>query len=295
MNYRHAFHAGNFADVLKHAVLARVLLHLQAKEPPFRVIDTHAGVGRYDLMGDEASRTGEWQHGIGRLLGADLRVLASQPEALWLAPLLDAVIAENAAGGLRYYPGSPIVARRLLRRQDRLVVVEKHPQDAALLAEHFRGDQNVKVHELDGWQAAKAFLPPKERRGVVLIDPPYEEAGELDRVVEALAGGYARFAGGTFIAWYPVKAVAPVEQFCRAVAATGIRKVLRVELHVHRQLTADRLNGCGLIIVNPPWKLPGELAIHLPWLARQLAVTGEATCRLDWLADELGGTSSLRG
>ena len=294
MNYRHIYHAGNFADVVKHATLALVIERLKLKDAAFRVIDTHAGLGGYDLGSQAAQKTGEWRAGIGRLVGPDAAPLPA-PAAELLAPYLDVVRALNPTGAIVRYPGSPRLARALLRPQDRLVANELHPEDAVSLRGAFARDKLTQVMELDGWVALKSLLPPKERRGVVLIDPPYEEAGELDRVVEALAGGYARFAGGTFIAWYPVKAVAPVEQFCRAVAATGIRKVLRVELHVHRQLTADRLNGCGLIIVNPPWKLPGELAIHLPWLARQLAVTGEATCRLDWLADELGGTSSLRG
>ena len=181
MNYRHAFHAGNFADVMKHALLVRVLCHLRNKDKPFRAIDTHAGIGLYDLEGDEAGRTLEWQGGVARLD----EPFAPEVEAL-LAPYREALTATRARHGPRVYPGSPQIARELLRRQDRAVLVELHPADGELLGERFNAVPNMKVMRLDGWTALHGLIPPKERRGLVLIDPPYEDRGELQRLAAEL-------------------------------------------------------------------------------------------------------------
>src|SRR5690348_18334767 len=183
MNYRHAFHAGNFADVLKHAVMTRILVRLRQKPQAFRVIDTHAGAGLYDLAGPEASRTGEWRSGIGRLMGA---ALDDEVHTL-LAPYLDVVTALNG-GALRLYPGSPLLARAMLRAQDRLLACELEPGAAAALARNLRGDARAKAVTIDGWVALNAYVPPKERRGLVVIDPPYEDAGEFSRLAAALEG-----------------------------------------------------------------------------------------------------------
>ena len=228
MNYRHAYHAGNFADVLKHAVLALVIEHLKLKPAPFRVIDTHAGVGVYDLGAEEAQKTGEWREGIGRIVSADLPPDA----AAALAPYLGVVRGLNAQiareGTLTRYPGSPLLARRLMREGDHLVVNELHPEDNIALRKLFGHDPQTKVLELDGWTALKSLLPPKERRGVVLVDPAYEQPGELERLVQGLKEAARRFATGTILLWYPIKDVTAIAQLApagrRARAAQGARR-----------------------------------------------------------------------
>ncbi len=209
MNYRHAFHAGGFADVVKHAVLALLIERLKQKDTAFRVIDTHAGIGLYDLTGDEARRSGEWRDGIGRLWQRDL-----DPDlAALLSPWLDAVKAANAPGDtLRRYPGSPWIARHLFRRQDRLTAVELHPKDAEALAALFAGDVQVRTIALDGWLALGAFVPPKERRGLVLVDPPYEEPDEFSRLLDGFANAHRRWPTGIYALWYPVKDLDAVDR-----------------------------------------------------------------------------------
>lgn len=275
MNYRHAYHAGNFADVLKHLVLARVITHLKKKPAPFRVIDTHAGTGLYDLTGPEALKTGEWKDGIGRLLDPPLPADVAEI----CQPYLDAVFAANPAGDLKTYPGSPMIARHLLRAGDVLAVNELHPEDHATLARLFARDRQVKVLNIDGWAALKALLPPKERRGVVLVDPPFEEAGELQRLVTGLQDALNRFATGTVILWYPIKARRPVEAFHRAVQDLHLSKMLTVELFIQ---TNDEtvLNGTGLVVLNPPFTLAAELERVLPELTRRLGVASDAHYRL---------------
>jgi 23S rRNA (adenine2030-N6)-methyltransferase len=277
MNYRHAYHAGNFADVLKHLLLALVIEHLKLKPAPFRVIDTHAGVGRYDLAGREAGKTGEWLGGIARILAEPL------PPAVagLMAPYLEAVAAENAAGGLAHYPGSPLIARRLMRPGDVLVVNELHPEDHAGLAALFARDPQVKVLNLDGWTALKSLLPPKERRGVVLVDPPFEEAGELDRLVTGLKDAQRRFATGTVLLWYPIKSLKVVDRFYAALQTLALDKVLTVELFIRPPDDPDRLNGCGLVVFNPPFTLADRLKLILPELAARMAVEPGAPVALD--------------
>ncbi len=280
MNYRHSFHAGNFADVLKHAVLALCLEHLRAKPAPFRVIDTHAGVGRYDLAGIEAGKTLEWADGIGRLLGVDAPPLPP-PVAEALAPYLDIVRAMNPDGRLTLYPGSPMIARAMLRESDRLVVNELHPAERDGLAALFRNDAQVSVMGLDGWTAVKALLPPKERRGLLLVDPPFEAPGELERLARAVAEARKRFASGTMLFWHPIKAQETGERFHAAIAQEEREKSLRAELLLRRPEDPARLNGCGLFIVNPPWTLREKLAVLLPFLAERLAQGPGADHRLD--------------
>jgi 23S rRNA (adenine2030-N6)-methyltransferase len=271
MNYRHAYHAGNFADVLKHAVLALVIEHLKQKPTPFRVIDTHAGVGVYDLTDEAAEKTGEWREGIGRLLDADLPADA----AAALAPYLGVVRALNGEGGkggmLTRYPGSPLLARRLMRAGDRLVVNELHAEDQIALKRLFARDAQVKVLALDGWVALKSLLPPKERRGVILVDPPFEEAGEMDRLLRGLQDAARRFATGTILLWHPIKDLKPILAFRRRVAELELPKVLFVELMIRRPSDASRLNGAGLIVVNAPFALAPKLQVLLPHLALKLA------------------------
>lgn len=282
MNYRHAFHAGNFADVLKHAVLCRILTHLQAKPAAFRVIDTHAGAGLYDLAGPEASRSGEWRDGIGRLRAAPLDPAL---RAL-LSPYLDIVDALNPGGRLAVYPGSPALVQAMLRAQDRLVACELHPDAAAALAGRFRTDQRVRPVEIDGWTALTAYVPPKERRGLVLVDPPFEQPGEFTRLADGLVAAHRKWATGSFVLWYPIKDRREPDTLARRLQRSGIGKILRAELTVARLGETERLVGNGLILVNPPWLLEGELAKLLPALAELLSPAGSGGFRLDWLVSE---------
>lgn len=266
MNYRHAFHAGNFADVMKHALLTRILVHLARKEAPFRVVDTHAGIGRYNLGGEEAMRTGEAVAGVGRLG----EPFAPEVEAL-LAPYR-AILAETRARyGDGIYPGSPAIIREMLRRDDRAVLLEKHPEDAALLVERFHSVRNMKVFATDGWTALPGLVPPTERRGLVLIDPPYEEVGELQGLPDRLARIVARWPTGIVALWYPIKGMPEIDAFARVLGKTVPREVLRLEILVDDPRMRTRLNGCGLIVVNPPWTLAGEAKAILPALAERLA------------------------
>ena len=282
MNYRHAFHAGGFVDVVKHIILARLIEYLKLKPAAFRVIDTHAGIGRYDLTSDEARRSPEWETGIKRLFDQKL-----PPEAEALAkPYLDVIRAENPDGVLKTYPGSPLLARNLLRAQDRLFAIELHPEDAATLGSVFAGDIQTRVIELDGWLALGSQLPPKEKRGLVLIDPPFEEDGEFERLVEGLAKAHKRFPQGVYALWYPLKEQKAHDGFIGMLAETNIPKVLRAELMVRAPAHPARLFGTGMILVNPPFTLEAELNLLLPELAKILADNGRGGTRVDWIRGE---------
>jgi len=281
VNYRHAFHAGNFADVVKHAVLARIITHLKEKPAAFRVIDTHAGAGVYDLAGPEASRTGEWREGIGKLTGTKL------PPAVrdLLAPYLDAVAAFNG-DALTVYPGSPALAQRWLRSQDRLVACEREPNAARALAARTRGDNRAKTVAIDGYTALNAYVPPKERRGVVLIDPPFEQPDEFDRLAQALAGAHRKWPTGIYALWYPIKDTLETDRFSRRLARLGIARMLRAELILPAK-GDERLRGSGLVLVNPPWRLESELGVLLPALADVLAAgSSRGGTRIGWLTGE---------
>lgn len=282
MNYRHIYHAGNFADVLKHAVLARLVTYLQQKEKAFRVLDTHAGIGLYDLSSEEAQKTGEWRDGVGRLLDGEL-----PPEiAAILAPYLSSIRALNPGSELTLYPGSPKLARMLFRPQDRLSAMELHPDDYETLHRLFDADFQSRVTELDGWLALGAHLPPKEKRGLILVDPPFEKEGEYERLVDGLARGYRRFAGGVYCLWYPLKQGAPIKAFHEALKALDIPKMLCAELSVRSDRETTGLSGSGLIIVNPPFTLKSELDLLLPFLKSRLGQDRFASSRCFWLRGE---------
>ncbi len=282
MNYRHAFHAGNFADVVKHIILTRILAYLMRKDAAFRVLDTHAGLGIYDLFGDQAEKTGEWQDGIGRLIHVKLPDRVSD----LLEPYLGAVRAQNPDGALRYYPGSPFIVRHMLRDQDRLMGFELHPIDADRLRENFAGDFRTRITELDAWKIFGTHLPPKEKRGLVLVDPPFEEKGEFDRMVKSLVQGHQRWPGGTYAYWYPIKEMEEVERFVKALKATGIPKILRIELTIRPSSQPPRLYGTGMIVVNPPYVLEEEMRMLLPELGRILGDGGQGRWALQWVAGE---------
>ncbi|MER9963405.1 23S rRNA (adenine(2030)-N(6))-methyltransferase RlmJ [Mesorhizobium sp. M0045] len=282
MNYRHAYHAGNFADVVKHVVLSRLIEYLKQKDKAFRVIDTHAGIGRYDLSSTEAQKTSEWQGGIGRLVDAAL----DAPAAALLVPYLEAVRSLNTDGGVTKYPGSPLIARHLMRKQDRLSAVELHPKDAARLKSLFDGDFQTRVIELDGWLALGAHLPPKEKRGLVLIDPPFEEEGEFGRLVDGLQRAHRRWPGGIYALWYPLKDRKAVAAFRKALKQTCVPRLLDIGFEIRPASVEPRLDGCGMVVVNPPFTLEGELRTLLPALHRLLAVEQPSHWTLDWLAGE---------
>jgi 23S rRNA (adenine2030-N6)-methyltransferase len=279
MNYRHAFHAGSFADVFKHAILTRLLVHLCAKAAPFRVIDIHAGAGLYDLASDEAARTGEWRDGIARLFDATLPAAAG---AL-LAPYLAAVRSFNPDGALRYYPGSPLLVGHLLRPQDRLIACELEPTAAAVLARRLHAIRHAKAIEIDGWVALNAYVPPNERRGLVILDPPYEQPDDFARLAAGLAAAYRKWPTGIYAAWYPIKGRDDPDALAAAVRWGGIETALRLELMVASPDPDGRLAGSGLVIVNPPWRLQSEAEIVLGALSDVLA-HGTRRVVIDWVA-----------
>ncbi len=281
MNYHHAFHAGNFADVMKHIVLTRLIEYLKLKPAAFRLIDTHAGIGRYDFTSDEARRSPEWQEGIQLLFNKGL----PEPAAELIAPYVEAVRSENKGNALKAYPGSPLLARKLFRPQDRLSALELHPSDAKKLKAVFAGDIQARVTELDGWLALGAYVPPKERRGLVLVDPPFEEPGEFERLVEGLVIAHKKWATGIYALWYPLKEPREVNSFVTELKATGIPRMLRLELSIDRPTTPPKLYGSGLIVVNPPFTLEAELNLILPALANVLG-DGRGSHRIEWLRGE---------
>jgi 23S rRNA (adenine2030-N6)-methyltransferase len=278
MNYRHAFHAGNFADVLKHAALLLALERLKLKEKGFFVLDAQAGRGAYDLGADQARRTGEAADGV-------LRVLAAADPPAALAPYLAALRAFDPADPPARYPGSPRLIRMALRPQDRLVANELHPEDAAALAAEFADDRQVKARHEDAYALLKSALPPPERRGLVLLDPPYEAADEFARLAAGLEQAHRRWATGIYLLWRPIKARGPAHAFHGALLESGVRRILTAELLVEPPDDPARLSGCGLEIVNPPWGLEDSLRELLPWLARTLSRRG-GDWRLEWLAGE---------
>jgi 23S rRNA (adenine2030-N6)-methyltransferase len=277
--YRHHFHAGSFADVFKHAALVRLLVALAAKAKPFCFVDTHAGVGRYDLTHPWAQKNTEFRDGIARLWDRQ-----DLPDTL--APYLAAVRAENPNGKLRFYPGSPWIARRFLRPGDRMVLSELNETDVAELGESFARDRQATVHRMDGYQSLKAHLPPPERRGLVLVDSSFDRAGEFRRVARALVAAHERWATGCYAIWYPLMEPPTMRTFERDVVGTGIRKILQLELAVRPERWTASLRGCGLLVVNPPFGFDAEAKPLVDWLWRAHAPAGEGGQRVRWLAPE---------
>ena len=292
MNYRHVFHAGNFADVLKHVVLTQVLVYLHEKPSAFRVIDTHAGAGRYDLAGEEAQRSGEWRQGIARLLAANL----DPAEAALLKPYLDIVQSHNPPGELTAYPGSPLIARALLRPQDRLTACELEPGAHRELVAALRHDRQARVVRIDGWTALPAYVPPQERRGVVLIDPPFEQGDEFARLASGFDAAFAKWPSGIFMLWYPLKDARAAARLGEGVSEVVLRdrkatarqsareelaeRTLRVEFQTGHSIRPTGLTAAGLIVVNPPWTLAREMTALAPALARALGEDGQGRFRI---------------
>lgn len=282
MNYRHAFHAGNFADVLKHAVLSVALEILAAKDKPFIVIDTHAGAGRYDLSDARAQRTGEWRDGIGKLLAAPKRP-AELKRYFDIVRGFDRRLG-GTGEGLQHYPGSPRLVRAMLRQGDRLVACELHEQDGLALRREFAGDPQVEIKRGDGYGALKALLPPAERRGLVLIDPPFEATDEFAKVQRALDQALRRFATGIYLVWYPVKDQEAVAAFKKYLADAGVKRTLTAELQIAPQRPTGLVRS-GVALINAPWPIEDALQKIGPYLAQTLGGRDGAFA-LDWIAKD---------
>ena len=284
MNYRHAFHAGNFADVMKHIIFVLAIEHLRKKSKPFRVIDTHAGCGLYDLRNEKAQRTLEWQNGIGRLV-------AVREQETWIAQfsalnsylgILDIFNTEE----LQFYPGSPLIAEKLLRDSDRLIANELHPDDVGILRSNFARNQRVKVMNLNGWTFLKSALPPPERRGLVLIDPPFEQPGEFERMAQGLMAAVKRFATGVYLLWYPLKQLNDVVRFKDSLRGSNLKSLLAVEVWVAPHDPSSGLTGTGMLIHNAPFGLQEELFSLLPYLTKLLSIHVDARFEIDVIAGE---------
>lgn len=261
MNYRHAYHAGNFADVLKHAVLVWIVRYLQQKLGPLCLIDSHGGAGVYDLGSEQARKTGEAAGGILRLAEAGDPPVAA-------APYLELVRAATGAGDITRYPGSPWLMARMLREQDRAVIGELHPEDAVSLRQSLRGYDRVRVAEGDGYALLKTSVPPPEKRGLVLIDPPFEATDEFEALARSLIAAHSKWATGVYLAWYPIKDIRGVERFHAELINASMTNMLAMSLNIGAN---DGLSACGLVVINPPWTLEQEWAEPLQWLARALA------------------------
>lgn len=278
LSYRHSFHAGNHADVLKHIVQSLILNSLQQKEKPFVYHDTHSGVGRYDLTHDWSEKTGEYKQGIARVWQQD-NIPAE------LDSYLDAIRQLNQGETLRYYPGSPRVARAHLREQDRMVLTELHPSDYPLLEQEFDRDRQVSIYKEDGFARLKASLPPQERRGLVLIDPPYELAKEYRDVVRAIAQSYKRWATGIYAIWYPVVNRCDIDDMLEGLQGLEIRKILQIELGVAPDTNERGMTASGMIVINPPWTLESQMQTILPFLKQAIApATGHY--KVEWVVPE---------
>lgn len=280
LSYRHGFHAGNFADVVKHVVLVALMNYLHRKEKPCYIQDTHAGRGMYTLDSEEALHGREFDDGIGRLWGCETAPSAVQS-------YLEIVSSFNRDGTLRYYPGSPAIIQAMLRPGERLLLTELHPAEHQQLLSQFRDNRQVQVHRQDAYQGLKAFLPPAERRGLVLIDPPYERKDEYERVVEGLKTAYAKWPQAVYAIWYPVMSEQLQAKFINACKATGIRKMLHIAFTTEPVLkSALQFSGCGLVLVNPPWQLQEEITEVLGWLAEQLQMEYPAEYSVEWIVPE---------
>lgn len=279
LSYRHQFHAGNVSDVFKHAILTRLLLALAKKDKPFFYLDTHAGLGRYDLTHPWSQKTAEWRHGIGRVWAR-----ADAPAAL--QPYLEIIRAENPDGHLHCYPGSPWIARQLMRPDDRLVLCELNKDDCAELKTVFASARHTAIHNQDGFQAIRGYLPPKERRGLTFIDAAFDQADEFGRITRAVKEACTRFATGMIAVWYPLMAPAAMQAFARSLQSIGLPKTLQLELSVYPEDWTAHIRGSGMIVVNPPFGLDRETPPLLDWLWRALSAEQQGGTRCDWLVPE---------
>lgn len=273
MNYRHTYHAGNFADVVKHVVLTSLITSLTKKDSPFCYIDTHAGIGYYDLFANTSQKSKEYQGGIEKVIQAN-----NPPELvkryLHCVHQINNKLSDATFASLRYYPGSPLIARCLARANERIIACELHPEDYQTLKQTFANDKQVAIHHLDGFLGLKAFLPPKERRGLVLIDPPYEDPDEFTRIARAMPTALKRWETGIYAIWYPIKEQDQVKRFYRVLKENVSQPILAVELTIYPFLP-QHLNGCGMAIINPPWQFDTTMETVLPWLWKALTINNQ--------------------
>lgn len=279
LSYRHSYHAGNFADVLKHIVQSLIIETLKQKPKPFSYFDTHAGAGRYNLSDNKSKKTGEFIDGIAKLWNTN-----DLPELL--LPYFNVIKQINFSEKLKYYPGSPLLAKLLMPRQNHLELTELHPTDFDLLKQEFNKDRNIKLQQQDGYKALKAKLPPIQRRGLILIDPPYELKNEHDDVIKGVKQAYKLFSTGIYAIWYPVISRHQVERFCSKFKNSGIRNILRIEMSVKADDENYGMTGSGMIIINPPWKLANQMQQLLPWLTENLKQDNHAKYLIEQLVPE---------
>lgn len=265
MNYRHAYHAGNFADVFKHVVLILLTKSFLRKETPFCYLETHAGSGSYDLTSEAAQKTKEFENGIKKI------ILKNNPPDI-IKDYLQCIKKLNSGDELNLYPGSPYFVKHFLRKEDRMILSELHPEEYQALKRNFSYDKNTAIHHLNGYQSLKAFLPPKERRGFILIDPPYEKSDEFETITKVLSEAVCRWETGTLVVWYPIKHPNVVERFLKSVNTKIKRPILVSELSIYSNDVSQRLSGCGMLIINPPWQLEQEIQAVLPWLRQALKI-----------------------
>lgn len=278
LSYRHSFHAGNHADVLKHLVLTLILDSLKQKEKGFFYLDTHSGVGRYSLLSAESEKTGEYLEGIARLWERD-----DLPEEV---ARYVAEVKRINKGKLRFYAGSPLLAVQQLREQDRALLTELHPNDFPLLRNEFAKHSNVVTKRENGFQQLKSALPPKEKRGLILIDPPYEIKEDYELVVKAITEGYKRFATGVYAIWYPVVLRQHTKRIVKGLEATGIRKILQIELAIRPDSDQRGMTASGMIVINPPWQLESQMKKVLPYLTNVLVPEGTGSWSVNWITPE---------
>lgn len=270
MNYRHIYHAGNFADAFKHIVLMLALEHLRAKDKPFFALDTHAGIGRYDLWAPEAQTTGEADQGIGRVWRAAGEDPQTPPEIVRYLELVRKTDARNKKTP-RFYPGSPLIIQAMMRPQDRFIVNELHPEDVEILRQEMGRDSRIRIESENGYQLLKSELPPQERRGLVLTDPPFEVRDEFAQMMRGLQQAYKRWATGIYILWYPIKDPALIRNFYQELKDTGIGKITAFDFLLRKPVDKERLNGCGMAVINPPWTLADQVGRIGPWLTQVIS------------------------
>lgn len=281
MNYLHSYHAGNFCDVVKHICLIGLIESLSRKQTPFCYIDTHAGTGIYDLFSEFSAKTKEYENGIEKIIRHD-----KPPELvkkyLQLVHIINNRLTGSKMSSLRYYPGSPMIARELIRPHDRIIACELHPNEYQSLKNNFLGDNQTAIHHMDGFLGLKAFLPPKERRGIVLIDPPYEDPDEFSHIARQLPMALRRFETGTYAVWYPIKEQSHVDKFYSALKKNVSNQVFAMELTIYPDIP-QHLNGCGIAIINPPWQFDETMKTTLKWVWNALSINGQGSAHTGYL------------
>jgi len=279
LSYRHSYHAGNYADVLKHSVLIHILEYLKNKDKPFCYVDTHAGAGMYSLRSEQAVKTNEYQQGIGALWQQD-----DLPRAI--AEYRELIKSFNGADQLAFYPGSPLIAMELMRKQDRLFLYELHNTEIKILEAAIKKDKRVTVLHKDGFQGCLRLMPPQQRRGLVLIDPSYEIKTDYQQVTEAIIQLHKRFATGTYALWYPVVERQRINELEEKITGSQLRNVQLFELAQAADSDQYGMNASGMIVVNPPWTLKAEMEQVLPYLAKHLGIEGQGSHRIKQLKAE---------